>query len=98
MAAVGERIATVVASMILYAIAFILPIILPVVAIASGASPAEIGVAMLPLGILLVARLTLVGTQHEPMATIPWHPVTAMVALAGQAVAAIDHLRPDRRS
>jgi hypothetical protein len=82
-------------------LAFVVPIILPVVAVAVGADARAVVGSCIPLFLLGFDRFALVLTQRQPLSTVFWHPVTIAVALIGQLVALVDHVTgrpPDARA
>jgi hypothetical protein len=81
-----------VATILVEVVAFLVPLALPIAALIAGQPPALVGAASAPLGLLLLARIALVLTQRHPPITIAWHPVTILLALAGQAAGLADHV------
>jgi 4-hydroxybenzoate polyprenyltransferase len=67
------------------AIAFVLPLVLPLVALATGAATATVAGSLLPLAILVMARLILATSQRQPLVTIAWHPITVVSTILFQA-------------
>jgi 4-hydroxybenzoate polyprenyltransferase len=63
-------------------LAYGLPIALPLVA--ALVAPDRLGEALLPLGVLVAARVALAVTQRQPLVTVLLHPVTLMVTVAAQ--------------
>lgn len=80
----GGSLAGAVAIVLGQLLAFGLPLILPIAAILTGAPTAVTTATLVPLLLLLVARLELAITQHQPITTIVWHPLTLALATAGQ--------------
>jgi 4-hydroxybenzoate polyprenyltransferase len=67
------------------AIAWVLPLVLPLVALAL--EPAWLPATLVPLGVLVAARLALAVTQRQPLVTVLLHPITAAVTLGAQVAA-----------
>ena len=84
--------ATAVATLLVEVVGFVMPLALPAIAVLSDQSPALVGVASLPLALLLAARVVLVATQRQSPTTIAWHPVTILIALIGQIAGIADHI------
>ena len=103
---VGDRLAPALALMVVEVLAFVVPLLLPPIALLSGVGRDLVAASLVPLAVLLVARLALAISQHHPLSTVAWHPVTVVVTLLGQAAAIADHvigmgpdtIAPDRRA
>jgi 4-hydroxybenzoate polyprenyltransferase len=95
--AVGGSLGLAIAAIAAATMAFIAPLALPLIALLGGGGPVDVAAMSLPLAVLLAARVALALTQHQPLASIAWHPVTVAVMLAGQVVAIVDHVRGERR-
>jgi len=74
----------------LEAMAFLAPVVLPLVAVAGGAPLLTIAASLLPLGLVVAMRGALVVTQHHPVAGIALHPVAVVVTLAGRVAGIAD--------
>ena len=70
--------------MLVEVLAFVVPLLLPIAAIISGAPLRTIVASFVPLALLGVSRLLICLTQRQPLTTLFWHPVTILVALVGQ--------------
>lgn len=94
----GDSLAAAIATMVAAAIAFVGPLLLLPLAVVSDLGADAVALAAVPLGLLLLVRVTLVATQRQPLSTIAWHPVSAAVVLVGAAAAIADHVmgRPAR--
>jgi hypothetical protein len=66
--------------------------LVPLAVIVLDPRPELFAVSLAPLAVLLLARLGIAITQHHPLASIAWHPVSAGVVVAGQALAIADHV------
>ncbi len=88
---VGGSLAIAILAMLLEVLAFVVPLLLPVAAILSGA----------PIRTLVASFVPLILLGVEPPADLPhssasrrgpscWHPVTVLVALVGQVAAIAD--------
>ena len=73
-------------------LAYLVPMVLPLVAFVSGAEARALVASFIPLFLLGFARFALVLTQRHPLTTVFWHPVTIVVTLLGQAAALVDHV------
>jgi hypothetical protein len=71
---------------------YLFPLLLPPAAILGGEDPNIIAASFVPIAAVLVARLALVITQRQSLATIAWHPVTVVIMLIGQVGGIIDHV------
>jgi hypothetical protein len=90
-----------VAMILVEAVAFVLPLALPAIALLTHQPPALVGAASLPLALLIAARILLVITQRQSPTTVAWHPVTILLALVGQVAGIADHVagrRPQPRA
>ncbi len=77
---------------------YLVPLILPAVAVLGREGPDVIAASLLPLAVLLAVRLALTITQRQSPATIAWHPVTVLVMLIGQVAGIVDHVVGRRES
>ncbi|HEX5828386.1 MAG TPA: prenyltransferase [Candidatus Limnocylindrales bacterium] len=66
-------------------LAYLLPLLLPFVALAI--APDQLAVSLVPLAVLVAARLVLAITQRMPLVTVVLHPVTVLATLAAQVAA-----------
>lgn len=73
-------------------LAYVMPLVLPPLALFSGAEPRTLVASFIPLFLLGFARFALVLTQRQPLSTILWHPVTVGLALIGQLAGLVDHV------
>ncbi len=73
-------------------LAYLVPMLLPPLALLVGAEPRTVLASCIPLFLLGFARFALVLTQRQPLSTVFWHPVTIGVALIGQLAAVADHV------
>ncbi len=64
---------------------WVLPLVLPVLALAQDRS--WLAASMIPLVVLVLARVALAVTQRQPAATIVLHPLTAVLTITAQGVA-----------
>jgi lycopene elongase/hydratase (flavuxanthin-forming) len=74
------------------ALAYVVPMVLPLVAFVSGAEARTLVASCIPLFLLGFARFALVLTQRHPLTTVVWHPVTIAVTLFGQTLGLLDHV------
>jgi hypothetical protein len=88
----GDTLAGAIAVIAVEVVAFLAPLIVPAIAILKGAEPDVIALSAIPLLVLLAMRLTLVIVGRQPLVTIPWHPVTVLIALGGQLAGIVDHV------
>jgi len=95
---VGGALAQALSTILLMAIAYLVPLALPLIAILDGAEPGLVGAALIPLITLVLARIMLAVTQRQPLASIIWHPATIVIALAGLLGGVGDHIRGHRKS
>jgi hypothetical protein len=89
---VGGSFAAAILAIAAQVLAFLVPMILPLLALASGADLRAVVGSFIPLFLLGFSRFALVLTQRQPLSTVLWHPVTIAVALIGQFVALVDHV------
>jgi 4-hydroxybenzoate polyprenyltransferase len=89
---VGGSLAGAILAIAAQVLAFVVPLILPVVALASGVDARAAVASFIPLFLLGSSRFALVLTQRQPLSTVLWHPVTILVALVGQFAALVDHV------
>ena len=73
-------------------LADVVPLLLPPLALISGAEARTLVASFIPLFLLGFARFALILTQRQPMTTVLWHPVTIGLALIGQAAGVVDHV------
>jgi 4-hydroxybenzoate polyprenyltransferase len=71
-------------------LAYVVPLVLPPLAIISGVEARTLVASAIPLFLLGFARFALVLTQRQPLTTVFWHPVTIGLALIGQAAGLVD--------
>ena len=86
----GDSLAVALGALAGEALAFLLPLVLPVAALAGAAETTVLAASLVPLAILALARLALAITQEQPLATIAWHPLTvaATILYQGWAIGA----------
>ena len=89
---VGGSLASALLAIAAEVLAFLVPLILPVLALASGADARVVVGSLIPLFLLGFSRFALVLTQRQPISTVLWHPVTVGVTLVGQLAALVDHV------
>ncbi len=89
---VGGSLAAAILAIAAQVLAFLVPMILPLLALVSGADIRAVAGSFIPLFLLGFSRFALVLTQRQPLSTVLWHPVTIAVALIGQFVALVDHV------
>jgi 4-hydroxybenzoate polyprenyltransferase len=89
---VGGSLAVGLLAMVGETLAFLVPMVLPLVAFASGAEARALVASFIPLFLLGFARFALILTQRHPLTTVFWHPVTIAVTLIGQTAALVDHV------
>jgi len=87
---VGGSLAIAILTMLVEVLAFVVPLLLPVAAILSGAPIRTLIASFVPLFLLGVSRLLICLTQRQSPRTLLWHPVTIVVALIGQAAGVAD--------
>jgi 4-hydroxybenzoate polyprenyltransferase len=73
-------------------LAYLVPMILPPLALISGAEARTLVASCIPLFLLGFARFALILTQRQPLTTVFWHPVTVGLALIGQLAGLVDHV------
>lgn len=88
----GGSLALTVLAIAVQGLAYLLPLVLPPLALLSGAEPRTLVASFIPLFLLGFARFALVLTQRQPMTTVLWHPVTIALALIGQLIGLVDHV------
>ncbi len=86
------RLAGAIAILALVLVTYLVPLLLPAAAVLGREDPDLIAASLVPLAVLLVARLALMITQRQSPATIAWHPVTIIVMLIGQVAGIADHV------
>jgi hypothetical protein len=92
------RLAGAIAIVGLVVIAFLVPLVLPPLAILTRQDPSIVAASFVPLTLVLVMRLALAITQRQSLATIAWHPVTVVVMLIGQVAGIIEYVIHAERS
>ena len=101
-----DSLAVAIATILLEAMAWVVPLLLPILAWLSDAGPRLIVASFVPLLLLGAMRVALTLTQREPFTTVLWHPVTVGLTLARPAGrdrrprhrAGAAMARPDRRA
>jgi len=88
----GGSLAAGLAGVLLELVAFVVPLLLPILAFVSGVGPRTLIASLAPLFLLAAMRVALALTQRQPATTILWHPVTVGLALVGQLAAIVDHV------
>ena len=88
----GGTFADLAAMLIVLTVGLLGPVVLPAVAWLIGAPRETIVAGLIPLGMLLIARVVLAVTQRGSLRAIGWHPVTILVAVIGVGLAVVDHL------
>lgn len=84
--------AATIAALLLQIGAYVLPLVAAPAALLGDRDLTAIGLALVPLSVLILMRLALALTQREPLPSILWHPVTVLVSLVGQAAGLRDHV------
>ena len=95
---VAGRLAPALVALTVAILGFLVPLALPPAAILQGVRLDGVLAASVPLVLLMLARVALIVTQHHPLRTIVWHPVTIGLLVVGQAAAIVDHVRGPRRA
>ena len=101
-----DSLAVAIATILLEAMAWVVPLLLPILAWLSDAGPRLIVASFVPLLLLGAMRVALTLTQREPFTTVLWHPVTVGPHVARPAGrdrrprhrAGAALARPDRRA
>ncbi len=88
--AVGGSLAIAILAMLVEVLAFVVPLLLPIAAILSGAALRTVVASFVPLALLGVSRLLICLLQRQSPRTLFWHPVTILVALIGQVAGIAD--------
>ncbi len=84
--------AAAIVGILLTTVAFALPVVLPLLALADGSPLGLTALTVGPLLLLILARIVLAITQQQPLLSILWHPVTVGVTLVGQAAGIVDRV------
>jgi hypothetical protein len=92
------RLAGAFAIVALVVMTYLVPLLLPAVAVLGREDPDVIAASLIPLAVLLVARAALMITQRQSPTTLAWHPVTVIVMLIGQVAGIADHVLGRRES
>ncbi len=87
-----DSLAVAIATILLEAMAWVVPLLLPILAWLSDAGPRLIVASFVPLLLLGAMRVALTLTQREPFTTVLWHPVTVGLTLLGQLAGIVDHV------
>jgi hypothetical protein len=90
--AVGGSLALAILAILAGIAAFVVPLVLPFAALFGGAEPRLLLASFVPLFLLLAFRVSITLTQRQSLLTVLTHPVTVVVALAGQVAAIVDHV------
>jgi 4-hydroxybenzoate polyprenyltransferase len=85
----GDSFATVLATMAVATVAWLLPLALPVLGVAAG-DPRLIEGGAVALALLAVFRVGLSVLENEPLRAVAWHPVTVGATIGAQAVSLAD--------
>jgi 4-hydroxybenzoate polyprenyltransferase len=88
----GGSLAVTVLALALEGLAYVLPMVLPPLALLSGVEARTLVASFIPLFLLGFARFALVLTQRQPLTTVFWHPVTVGLTLIGQLAGLVDHV------
>jgi hypothetical protein len=88
----GGSLGVTVIALVLEGLAYVLPLVLPPLALLSGVEARTLVASLIPLFLLGFARFALVLTQRQPLTTVLWHPVTVVLALFGQLAGLVDHV------
>ncbi len=84
--------AVAIATILLETMAWVVPMLLPILAWLSDAGPRLLVASFVPLLLLGAMRVALTLTQREPFTTVLWHPVTVGLTLLGQLAGIVDHV------
>jgi hypothetical protein len=87
----GGTIADTVAMLLLVVLGWVAPLALPLAAVAADTPPGLVAMSLVPLGLLVMARVLLAATQRSSVRAIAAHPVMAMTAVVGIGAALADH-------
>ncbi len=88
----GGSLALAIATVLAETVAYVVPFLLPVIALVSGVASRTLVASFVPLLLLLAMRVSLAFTRRQPAATILWHPVTIGLTLLGQLAGLVDHV------
>jgi 4-hydroxybenzoate polyprenyltransferase len=88
----GGSLALAIAAIGIETLAYVVPFVLPALALLMGTSIRTIVASFVPLLLLGAMRLALTLTQRQPLTTILWHPVTVGITLIGQFAGIVDHV------
>ncbi len=88
----GDSAVGLVAAIVVLAVAWILPLAVPLVGLATG-QPRLTAAGILALGTLALWRVVLARLEREPVSTVVLHPVTAIAAVAAACASLVDGLR-----
>ena len=89
---VGGSLGLAVLAIAVQALAYVVPMVLPPLALLSGVEARTLVASCIPLFLLGFARFALVLTQRQPLSTVLWHPVTVGLTLIGQLGGLADHV------
>jgi 4-hydroxybenzoate polyprenyltransferase len=84
--------AVAIATVLLETTAWVLPLVLPLLAVLSDAGPRLLLASFAPLLLLGAMRVAMTLTQRQPFTSILWHPITVGLTLLGQLAAIVDHV------
>jgi hypothetical protein len=86
------RLAAAIAIAIAWSVAWIGPLALPAAAILADVPSGTIALSLVPLALILAARVALAGSQRQPVLSVLWHPVTVLVVLIGHVLGIVDRV------
>ena len=88
----GGTMAPAIALIAIEALAYVVPMLLPPIALIQGLGTRLLSASVVPLLILVAMRIAMALTQRQPFRTVFWHPVTIGVTIIGQLAAIVDHV------
>lgn len=88
--ATGGSLAAAVGLLIVDVFAWIVPMALPILALATGAGPRLTLVSGAPLALMLAARAVLATVVRAPLRSIAWHPLSVAIIVAGDLLGIAD--------
>jgi 4-hydroxybenzoate polyprenyltransferase/GT2 family glycosyltransferase len=89
---VDGSLAVAIAMIVLETMAWIVPVLLPVLAWLAEAEPRQLLASFAPSALLVAMRIALAVGERHPASTVLWHPVTAPLTVIGQLAAIVDHV------
>jgi 4-hydroxybenzoate polyprenyltransferase len=89
---VDGSLAVAIAMVVLETMAWLVPLLLPILAWLADAEPRQLLASFAPLLLLVAMRIALAVGERHPATTVLWHPITAGLTLIGQLAAIVDHV------